>query len=270
MVDAKDLVADILPPPNYIVETHLIAAQILRSSAEDFPARKAKLEALRGEYDTRIAVWQQKVTNPGIQKAFLDQSFKAARQYHEVLFGAFLPAMEAAYANGWTPADTTGATFVLDSDFSTANQIYNERLEPLYATHKEAIDATVLLARADEAKVQADAATTVTNATRLTVLASILGGLIAALAGVAITRAVRRPVLKLTEAARTAATDSLPRVVAEAQNAPAGEELRLPPVDVDSEDELGELAKAFTSMQDAAVSLAPSRPVCAATSRRTW
>jgi len=34
VVDAKDLVADILPPPNYIVETHLIAAEILRTPGD--------------------------------------------------------------------------------------------------------------------------------------------------------------------------------------------------------------------------------------------
>lgn len=256
VVDAKDLVADILPPPNYLVETHLIAAQILRSTPEEFAEKKAKLESLRTEYDTRNKVWVEKLTDPQLRSAFLEESFTPARQYQAALFNDFLPAMERAYANGWTPDESGGGSFVLDNDYSAADEIFNDQLEPLYAQHKVAIDKTVVLARAAESKIQSDAADTVSMATILTIGVAALGFVLTALAGVFVTRAVRRPVLKLTAAANLAATESLPRIVAEAQTASADTVLSLPEVDVDSEDELGELAKAFTQMQNTAVSLA--------------
>ena len=53
---AFDLVADILPPPAYLVESMLVVEQGSQdpSAAE---ATLAKLAALRADYETRVAYW---------------------------------------------------------------------------------------------------------------------------------------------------------------------------------------------------------------------
>ena len=59
IVQGKDLVADYLPPPLYVVEAYLVA---LRLGDETGPKREEhllKLRVLRQEYDTRYQFWQK-------------------------------------------------------------------------------------------------------------------------------------------------------------------------------------------------------------------
>src|SRR5258706_14442238 len=58
IVQSKDLIADILPPPEYVIESYLVCMQI--QDAPDKEARKsltARLRVLKGEYDTRHDFW---------------------------------------------------------------------------------------------------------------------------------------------------------------------------------------------------------------------
>jgi signal transduction histidine kinase len=254
VVDAKDLVADILPPPNYIVEAHLSAAQMLRADEATFTEKKELVTQLKKDYETRIAVWKSKNLTPQIKKTFLNESTEPAQQYYVALFENFIPALESAYQSGYTPGGET--SFVVDSNYEAASEIFATQLEPLYVKHRAAIVETVKLSVAEQAKTEKNAASTVTSGTRLVLLITVLGALAAAFVGASIARAIRRPVLKLTEAANRAATEDLPRLVAQAQSTTDGELDQVPTVDVDSADELGELAKAFSSMQSTAVDLA--------------
>ena len=54
IIQGKDLIADILPPPEYILEAYLTCFQI--STATDKPQQEklvARLKVLKGDYDTR-------------------------------------------------------------------------------------------------------------------------------------------------------------------------------------------------------------------------
>src|SRR5262245_56455098 len=58
IVRGKDLVADILPPPEYIIESYLVT---LESAGELRPEVRAqqveRLKRLRADYDVRHEVW---------------------------------------------------------------------------------------------------------------------------------------------------------------------------------------------------------------------
>jgi hypothetical protein len=98
-------------------------------------------------------------------------------------------------------------------------------------------------------------------------LALVLGGGLALVAGTAaivagIARSISRPVSSLTARAYRAARTDLPRIIGSLQatdGPPVLEEL--PAVEVDTDDELAELASAFNSVQEAAVELAADQAV---------
>src|SRR6187431_49851 len=58
IVQSKDLIADVLPPPEYIIESYLVALRVTRS--DDAAQRGGLLERLRAlktEYDARHKYW---------------------------------------------------------------------------------------------------------------------------------------------------------------------------------------------------------------------
>ncbi len=63
IVSAKDLSADILPPPEYIVETQLTVMQ-LSTTTEDTTVLTVRLSRLEAEYTQRHAYWEQNLKDP--------------------------------------------------------------------------------------------------------------------------------------------------------------------------------------------------------------
>jgi methyl-accepting chemotaxis protein len=57
MGTGKDIVADILPPPLYLVEPHLLAHQMQDAPLERRPAIAAQLQTLKQRYDTQNTYW---------------------------------------------------------------------------------------------------------------------------------------------------------------------------------------------------------------------
>ncbi len=59
VVDAKDIIADILPPPLFVVEAYLAATETA-AHPEETETGIAEMEKLQKDYQTRMAVWQGK------------------------------------------------------------------------------------------------------------------------------------------------------------------------------------------------------------------
>ena len=54
----KDVVADILPPPLYVIEAELIAEELRRTTPAGVENGFARLQSLKQEYDQRNAYWE--------------------------------------------------------------------------------------------------------------------------------------------------------------------------------------------------------------------
>ncbi|MBK8579925.1 MAG: methyl-accepting chemotaxis protein, partial [Candidatus Accumulibacter sp.] len=67
MGQGKDLVADILPPPLYILEAELTVLQLLDAKTEEAPPMLAKLAALKKDYDDRNLFWERAELDPTIR-----------------------------------------------------------------------------------------------------------------------------------------------------------------------------------------------------------
>lgn len=96
IVQGKDLVADILPPPEYIIESYLVSLQLLEAADKiDQDRLIERLKTLRGEYDTRHAFWLKEGLEDELAKIFLKDAHEPAAAFYESAFGEFVPSVQA-------------------------------------------------------------------------------------------------------------------------------------------------------------------------------
>lgn len=88
----KDLLADILPPPEYIIESYLETTLALQdpASAEQ---RSKRVAVLRGEYDTRHTFWIPQEFDDSIRDTLTVGAHGPAMKFYELTEKEFFPAL---------------------------------------------------------------------------------------------------------------------------------------------------------------------------------
>jgi methyl-accepting chemotaxis protein len=92
IVQGKDLVADILPPPEYIIESYLVALQL--TDAEDpneIKTLTARFGQLKSEYESRHSYWQNQPLDKDQADYLLERSYKPAQAFYSEAEQNFLP-----------------------------------------------------------------------------------------------------------------------------------------------------------------------------------
>jgi methyl-accepting chemotaxis protein len=151
IVSGKDVIADVLPPPEYIIESYLLVLQQLE---ETDPAAVEGLVrrgvTLREEYNTRHAFWiQEPLLLPGeIRDALLEASYRPALQFFDVRDSLITPLM-------------------LTGRKDRARTLIREQLLPRYTEHRVAIDRIVQLQTAQNAEGERQAAEIIAARTRV-------------------------------------------------------------------------------------------------------
>ena len=128
IVQGKDLIADILPPPQNIIESYLISLQLL-GTAEKAPqdALIARIKTLRRDYEARHAYWRKQTLENEVAALLLKQSHEPATAFYSVAFNDFIPAVQK-------------------QDSATAITALS-RMIALYERHRQVIDQIVPLIR---------------------------------------------------------------------------------------------------------------------------
>jgi methyl-accepting chemotaxis protein len=93
IVDAKDLVADVLPPPLYVVEA-LLEAYRLVAGQESVAHVQKTLQRLRSEYDTEWQRWTRSDVPDELRSTLVEQSHRHVLQFWREMDDVFLPAAE--------------------------------------------------------------------------------------------------------------------------------------------------------------------------------
>ena len=162
IVQQKDLVADILPPPFYAIEGYLVALQMATGgdhAAAAHEAQRARIAALAKDFEARWDFWARDLP-PGALR-------EDARRTHET-GAAFLAVVQGEVVPAFVRGDDAGGLAAL------------RRAEALYLTHREAVDA--LAARSTQATAEVETATR--EAIRTSLLEVVgAGALIALLVG---------------------------------------------------------------------------------------
>ena len=130
MGDGKDIVADILPPPLYIIETHLTAYQLLDAPVAERAALAENFIQLKKDYVARNDYWKGKATDidSQVSASLLGMQKEKGEAYWTRLEKDFLPA-------------------VLTGNDDGARKAFDE-LKVLYSDHRTGVDATVKVASA--------------------------------------------------------------------------------------------------------------------------
>jgi len=127
--NSKDLVADILPPPLYLVESHLAAQEIVADPAKALADNSAKLAQLHKDYDTRLAFWKETKPPAEIATILFGASNDAAQKFWTAVETKLLPAARA----GDTAAIAAAGI----------------EIDAAYQTHRKAVDEMVPLLAAN-------------------------------------------------------------------------------------------------------------------------
>ena len=127
IVNVKDLVADILPPPLYVIEAYLEASLALNRTKPVADTR-SKMAQLRKDYDERRAYWAASDIDPAIKKQLTEISDAEALKFWSAIEQKLVPALER-------------------NDEPAARQAYAE-VTAAYAAHRAVIDQIVTASNA--------------------------------------------------------------------------------------------------------------------------
>ena len=82
----KDLIADILPPPQFIIEPYLIMHQMLdETDKAKLEQLAAKATELRDEYEARHEFWAGRLPEGKIKETLIVVSYRPAEEFFEML-----------------------------------------------------------------------------------------------------------------------------------------------------------------------------------------
>ncbi len=138
IVSSKDLVADILPPPLYVIEA-LQEVTDLRDTPQDFARHSERLATLRRQYLDRKAYWANSTLNADLQRKLTIDSDREAQRFWEEVETTFLPAVQ-------------------NHNKERALQSF-VRIRAAYDAHRSIVDEVVNLANAYTAQVEKTAET---------------------------------------------------------------------------------------------------------------
>jgi methyl-accepting chemotaxis protein len=91
----NDLVADILPPPEYVIESYLEATLALNDPA-GLASHRDRLAQLKKDYDERREFWSKSDLDPAIKAKLVQESHREVQLFWTAIEQVFLPALAKA------------------------------------------------------------------------------------------------------------------------------------------------------------------------------
>jgi methyl-accepting chemotaxis protein len=194
IVQGKDLIADILPPPEYIIEAYLLTFQMME---ERDPVKlsqlEKKLKAVQEDYNKRHEYWVDNLPDGQIKEELVNTSYRPAKKFFETLNSIVIPA-------------------ILHNNHEKARQATNNLLNPLYEEHRKSIDKIVEMA---DNNLQGDEKAVKDLLSNRILILVVLGLVILSLMvfcgfylNITITRPIKRIIANLTDGADQVASAS--------------------------------------------------------------
>ena len=88
----NDLIADILPPPEYVIEAYLEATLVLHDPAQ-LSAHRDRIVQLKKEYDERREFWVKSDLDPALKTKLVEKSDSEVRRFWTAIQEGLLPAL---------------------------------------------------------------------------------------------------------------------------------------------------------------------------------
>lgn len=155
MGQGKDVVADILPPPLYLIESQLQVYTLLHAKPEEREALLQTLARLQQEFESRNRFWQESSLNEPLRELLLGEQKVQGELFWQLLNDKFVPSIKAG-------------------DLAQAGALA-ARLHTLYNAHRLGVDATVIRGNQYAAEQMAHLANTTRLCYGLLLCAALLG-----------------------------------------------------------------------------------------------
>jgi methyl-accepting chemotaxis protein len=127
IIQNKNLVADILPPPEYIIESYLTVLQLENEKDKAEQERLIEnLNSLKKQFEDRHLYWSKVNLDSDLYSPFLKKSYEPAILFYDIAFTRYIPAIK--------------------NNDQQAIQSSLIELNMAYQLHRQAIDKVVKLA----------------------------------------------------------------------------------------------------------------------------
>ena len=148
VVQSKDVLADILPPPLFVVETQLAVKNLAVAKPEEVAGLAEQVAGYRKGFNERLEVWTKDLPDSAAKTTLLDTARRPAVELFDRIDAELLPAVRS----GNTEA---------------AQQFAQGPARELFSKHKAAIDEAVSQFNAMQADIQNKANSTVAGWTTI-------------------------------------------------------------------------------------------------------
>jgi methyl-accepting chemotaxis protein len=170
----KDLLADVLPPPNYIVEaylnTHLLPDTM---GTPEYAVAIAQMKKLKGDYETRLEHWKKTLPDSELKQDFIGKVTPPAMEFFRVVEQEMIPLLDKG-------------------NREAADVILNEKLPKIYDEHREAIDKVVAFTIKSATETETEVSSIVASRTWILLIVGL--GLLGSVCG--LTWWIRRSVIQ--------------------------------------------------------------------------
>ena len=184
----NDLVADILPPPEYVIEAYLETTLALQDPST-VAARRDRLVQLKKDYDERHEFWTKSDLDPVLKTKLLEKSHNEVRRFWTLVEQSLLPALAKA-------------------DTAQAAKSYSD-ITAAYTAHRAVIDEIVKQTNDDNAAAEAEATSRVQWFTVVLWSISAFVFIVVGAGIIGVAKGVIRPIVKMTGAMQRLAKGEL-------------------------------------------------------------
>jgi methyl-accepting chemotaxis protein len=213
-----DLIADVLPPPEYIIETHLTTYEILNEEKKSNIQTLIKYEeTLKSEYTSRHDIWVENLTDGDLKKTMVEDTYKPAIEYYNVFTNEFVPAINSG-------------------DKAKAKDVLETKLNKLYSEHREKVNKVVELANNEATSIEKAAKETYDSDILFLISLALCILLVSIIFCIILIRTITNPISVVTKHLKTFATGDFG--------------ISIPEKYSKSKDELGDITRATNKMQE--------------------
>ncbi len=101
IVQGKDIIADVLPPPEYIIESYLVALQLTQTNdSAEISTLLSRFQVLKTEYESRHQYWTEQPLEQELQNSLLERSYRPAQTFYNEASQRFLPSIQSGNHDG--------------------------------------------------------------------------------------------------------------------------------------------------------------------------
>lgn len=132
----KDLLADVLPPPEYIIESYLTVLQLcIEDDSVEIDKLIKKGDVLKKDFEERHAYWVKSLAEGTGKNLLIKEAYDSAIKFYDIRDNEFIPA-------------------ILQKDRKRFEYQLHHVLEPIYEKHRATIDKIVETANADSKNIE--------------------------------------------------------------------------------------------------------------------